>query len=236
MAPHEMGRAASVLIVLASLLPCSRSAGAADPVILDQTVAVVAGKFQGGVPPQVITRWDLESECRLESLQRYGSAGVDRPISKSLRATILDRIIDESLIYREAVRLDGAKIEDEEVDEALEHLAGTLGGREELARLLEESLIPEDKVRVVLARRIIADRYVLDSLRLTLSLTESELESAFSTMDHPFKDRELDEVREEFRDFMLGVMARKHRDDLVEDLKTRCRIWVFLNPGSVEAE
>jgi hypothetical protein len=202
---------------------------------VDEVVAVVAGKFQGSVPPRVITRWDLEAECRLESIQRYGSDGATRSISKSLRAAVLERVIDENVIFREAVRLEGAQVEQEAVDEAFEQAAQVAGSEEEFVDLLEEALLSREKVRSILARRIVADRYVLDSLRLTMSFTESELMAAFQSMDHPFAGRELEDVREEFLDFLIGIMAPQHRDDLVKDLSSRCHIWIFHKPGATEA-
>jgi len=224
-----------VLCVVA-LTPVSVPASAGQfSVVLDEVVAVVAGRFQGSVPPQIVTRWDLEAECRLESIVRYGAAGVDRPVSKSLRAVVLERIVDESVIRREAVRLDGGEVDEAAVDEAFSQLAGSLGEGDDLEDLLEEAMVPLSKVRAILARKLVADRYVLDSLRLTMSFTESELESAFKNMSHPFEGAELEDVHDEFRDFLLEVKADQHREELIDDLATRCRIWIFLNPGALES-
>jgi hypothetical protein len=203
-------------------------------VLIDEVVAVVTGKFQGSVPPQVITRWDLESECRLESMMRYGEAGVDRAISKSMKASVLEQIVDESVIYREAARLDGAEVEEAAIDEAYATLAGSFGGSTAFGQLLEKARIPVAKVRTILERRIVVDRYVIDNLRLTMSFTESELESAFETMDHPYKGSNLDDVRDEFREYLLEVMSHEHRDGLIKDLSARCHIWVFLDPAELE--
>jgi hypothetical protein len=227
------GAAAAVLLV-AALAAVPASAGQFS-VVLDQVVAVVAGRFQGSVPPQIVTRWDLESECRLESIIRYGPAGVDRPISKSLRAVVLERIVDESVIRREAVRLDGGEVDGSAVDQAFSELAGALGQGDDLEVLLEEAMIPRSKVRDILARRLVADGYVLDSLRLTMSFTESELEAAFENMVHPFEGAQLEEVHDAFRDFLLEVKADQHREELIDDLSTRCRIWIFINPGALES-
>ncbi len=228
-------RAASAALLAAVLaaVPAPSSAGQFS-VVLDQVVAVVAGRFQGSVPPRIVTRWDLEAECRLESILRYGAAGVDRPVSKSLRAAVLDRIVDENVIRREAVRLDGGEVDEGAIDDAFAALAGAVGEGEDLRALLEEALVPESKVRAILARRLVADRYVIDSLRLTMSFTESELEAAFTSMSHPFEGEDLEAVRDEFRDFLLEVKADQHREDLIDDLTTRCRIWIFINPGALE--
>ena len=234
-AKPPLRRATSVLVVVAALAaPCPSSAGQFS-VVLDEVVAVVAGRFQGSVPPRIVTRWDLEAECRLESILRYGEGGVDRPISNALRAAVLERIVDESVIHREAVRLDGGQAGEAAIDGAWAELADAVGEGDRLASLLEEALLPESKVRSILERRLVADRYVIDSLRLTMSFTESELESAFKSMVHPFEGSELDDVRDEFRDFLLEVKADQHREVLIDDLSTRCRIWIFFNPGALEA-
>lgn len=227
-------RVALALMVVVPAILGSGDLRAGVPVLLDEVVAVVAGKFQGGVPPRVMTRWDLEAECRLESIQRYGAGGVGRSISKSLRATVLERMVDESVIFREAVRLDGAQVEEETVDEAFAQVAQVAGSKEEFLTLLEEALLTEEKVRSILARRIVADRYVLDSLRLTMSFTESEIEGAFGSMDHPFTGKQLDEVHDEFLDHLVEVMAHQHRDELIEGLSARCHIWVFYKPVAPE--
>jgi hypothetical protein len=240
MGAHRQGigskrRGAAAVVLLAAALASVPASAGQFSVVLDQVVAVVAGRFQGSVPPQIVTRWDLEAECRLESIVRYGASGVDRPISKSLRAVTLERIVDESVIRREAVRLDGGEVEEASIDEAFSKLAGAPGEGVDLEDLLEEAMIPRSKVRAILARRLVADRYVLDSLRLTMSFTESELEAAFENMVHPFEGAELEDVHDAFRDFLLEVKADQHREELIDDLATRCRIWIFLNPGALES-
>jgi len=227
--------ASAALLVAAVVTAPAPSFAGQFSVVLDQVVAVVAGRFQGSVPPQIITRWDLEAECRLESILRYGAAGVDRPISKSLRAAVLERIVDESVIRREAVRLDGGEVDEGSIDEAVADLTDAVGGSEDLLDLLEQALLPESKVRSILARRLVADRYVIDSLRLTMSFTESELEASFKSMVHPFGGKDLEEVRDEFRDFLLEVKADQHREELIDDLTNRCRLWIFINPGALES-
>ena len=79
-----------------------------------------------------------------------------------------------------------------------------------------------------------ADRYVIDNLRITLSLGEAELESAFASMEHPFVGQLLSDVREEFREWVIGVEAVKHREKLLEELSARCRVWIFFSPGAME--
>ena len=230
------GRRAATALLVAVVLAGEPGTSAAGQfsVVLDEVVAVVAGRFQGSVPPRIVTRWDLEAECRLESILRYGASGVDRPISKSLRAVVLERIVDENVIRREAIRLDGGEVEDADIDAAHAELAGAVVEGEDLQELLDEAMVPTSKVRSILERRLVADRYVLDSLRLTMSFTESELEAAFKNMVHPFEGQELEEVRDAFRDFLLEVKADQHREDLIDDLTTRCRIWIFFNPGAKE--
>jgi len=213
----------------ALVLVAAPASGAPEPILLDGVVAAVAGKFQGTVPPQVITLWDLESECRIESIQRYGADGVDRPISKSLRATILEQIVDDTVILREAERLGSGDVEEEKIDEELERAAQAAGGMDRFTALLGEASIPIEKVRSILERRLVADRYVLDSLRLSMSYTEKDLRDAFETMSHPFKDRSLEEVHEEFVEYLLGEEAAAHRAELVSTLSERCHIWLFID-------
>jgi len=195
---------------------------------------VVAGKFEGSGPPQVMTRRDVEVESRLESIERYGETGVDRSLSMALRASVLDRIIDESVIMREVVRLGRADVEQEEIDRAYGDLAESVGGEDVLNGHLGSLGFSEGEVDEILSRRIVTTRYVVDWLRLTTSWTDDELMSLFLTMDHPWVGRDFQEVKAEFREYALEVRALTYRDELVEDLANRCRIWVFWQPGEAE--
>ncbi len=224
------------LAFIASMTCCLEAQAQPDGsnmVLLDEVVAVVAGKFQSSVPPQVVTRWDLESECRLESIQRYGEAGVDRPISKSLRVNVLERIIDESIIHREALRLDEAGVDEEAIDGALASLAGN-ASFDEFEEWLDRAQLSGSQVRRILERRTVADRYVMDNLRLTLALGESEIQASFASMTHPFVGQSLDDVHDGFKEWLLGIKAAKHREKLLAELRSRCRVWIFFDPESVD--
>lgn len=231
-ASRNLALLAAVACVLVSV-QTEAQPSVASPVLLDEVVAVVAGKFQSSVPPQVVTRWDLEAECRLESILRYGEAGVERPISQSLRATVLDSIIDEYIIVREALRLEEATVSQEEVAQAMLDMAGEMEA-DRFHQLLDSASLPLSKVKMILERRMVAERYVLDNLRLTVAISESDLESAFTTMNHPFQEENLDEVRDDFRDWLLVQKAMGHREKVIQELSSRCRVWIFYHPGGTE--
>jgi hypothetical protein len=231
------GTGAAFLVLLTVVIiaqPLAAQPPGTSSVLVDKVVAVVAGKFQSGVPAKIVTRWDLEAECRLESIQRYGQSGVDRPISKSMRATVLERIIDDSIIYREAMRLDGADVGESEIEEAFSVLAESVGV-EDFGGLLEDADLPVTKVKQILERRTIADMYVVDNLALTLSLGEMEMQKAFEKMDHPYSGQEYSEVREQFREWYIGILSGTHRDKLIVELETRCRVWIFFSPGAADS-
>jgi hypothetical protein len=219
-------------VILIAAAPVSPGPGE-DSTLVDEVAAVVAGKFQSNVPPQLVSRWDLEVECRLESVHRYGEAGVDRPISTAMRTSVLSDVIEDYVIYREALRLDEVDVPEAALADELSALAGDLG-TERFLSLLAEAHVSEPKVRRIVERRVAARRYVVDNLKLTMSLTESELEASFESMNHPFEGESLSDVRERFRQWLLETRAVSHRENLLEELSARSRVFVFYEPASLE--
>ncbi len=223
-------------LLVAYLVPATaHSVAEGGAVLVDEIVAVVSGKFQGEVLPYVITRWDLEVECRLESINRYGANGVDREISDALRASIFERLVDDAVIWREASRLEAGELPAADVDAALAKLAESVGGPEEFEVLVAEASIPATKIRRIVMRRLVVDRYVMDNLRLTESFLESDLEKSFTTLDHPFVGQKLTDVHDRFREWLLTAKSHQHREKLAKDLGTRCIVWLFWSPAASEA-
>lgn len=226
----------ALVTILAMLAPGSASAAPdGGAVLVDEVVAVVSGKFQGGVSAYVLTRWDLEIECRLESINRYGAPGGDREISQALRASIFERMVDDAVIWREASRLGVGDVADADVDAEIAKMAQSSGGPEAYGALVASASIPDAKLREIVARRLVVDRYVLDNLRLSENFLESDLEKAFASLDHPFGGQKLSDVHDEFREWLLVAKSHEHRKKLVKDLGDRCIVWVFWSPAGEEA-
>ena len=228
------------LLALAGILASAvqgtaKASSEGGAVLVDEVVAVVSGKFQGGVPAFVMTRWDLEIECRLESIDRYGVHGVDRVVSQAMRASIFERMVDDAVIWREASRLGAAGVADADVDAEIASLAEPSGGTEAFGALLDSASIPGAKLREIVARRLVVDRYVLDNLRLSENFLESDLEKAFASLDHPFDGQKLSDVHDEFREWLLVAKSHEHRKKLVKDLADRCIVWLFWSPAGEEA-
>jgi hypothetical protein len=194
-----MGRVlTSTLFVLSVAVP----AAAADAVLLDETVAVVAARVPTQQAISVITRWDLEARCRIEMIRRDGKEGLDREPDKELRQAVLKTIVEETLVTMELTRIGFTEIDEGKVQEELDRLIEPFGGEEELYAGLAPYSISPEHLKSWIERSVLVDKYMEAQFYMT------------GTKASPSGEE------------MKAVKA-KVRSSLIEEIKKRYRIWIF---------
>jgi len=190
--------------VIAALLLCMPAiVGAKEgAVLLDETVAVITARIPSVQSMSIITRWELEAQVRIELIRRYGTEGVDKKAGKALRSEVLTTIIEETLIAMEMSRLGLKEVEESAVKDGIGKLVEPFGGEEAFYAQLKKYGITHEHVRGWVERTLMVGDYV----------------DAQFTMTGPAESGGTHIQIEKFY----------FKRNLVEDIKKRYRIWIFL--------
>ena len=176
---------------------------AGEQVLLDETAAVLAAKLPSQESVSVITRWELEAKCRLESVLRYGRDGLDRTISKQLRFEVLEAMIDETVVFMELQRLGSKEPDKNLYKEKLGSYTDNFQSKDEFFAGLAQISISRKQVKSWLEQSVLVDQYV---------------DAQFHMDAAEFSDA----AAEDFE-----IEKQYFRGGLTEDYKKRYRIWVF---------
>ncbi len=176
---------------------------AGEQVLLDETAAVLAAKLPSQESVSVITRWELEAKCRLESVLRYGRDGLDRTISKQLRSEVLEAMIDETVVFMELQRLGSKEPDNKLYKEKLGSYTDNFQSKDEFFAGLAQISISRKQVKSWLEQSVLVDQYV---------------DAQFHMDAAEFSDA----AAEDFE-----IEKQYFRGGLTEDYKKRYRIWVF---------
>ena len=190
--------------VIAALLLCMPAiVGAKEgAVLLDETVAVITARIPSVQSMSIITRWELEAQVRIELIRRYGTEGVDKKAGKALRSEVLTTIIEETLIAMEMSRLGLKEVEESAVKDGIGKLVEPFGGEEAFYAQLKKYGITHEHVRGWVERTLMVGDYI----------------DAQFTMTGPAESGGTHIQIEKFY----------FKRNLVEDIKKRYRIWIFL--------
>ncbi|MFH1434231.1 MAG: hypothetical protein ABIJ56_00815 [Pseudomonadota bacterium] len=195
---NHTAKAGMLLVFSVSLLGLG-----GEQVLLDETAAVIAAKLPSQKSVSVITRWELEAKCRLESVLRYGRDGLDRTISKQLRSEVLEAMIDEMVVFMELQRL-GSKEPDKKL-------------YKNKLRAYTENFQSKDEFFTELAKLSISSKQVQSWLEQS-ALVDQYVDAQFHMDAAGFSDA----AAEDFE-----IEKQYFRGGLIEDYKKRYRIWVF---------
>jgi hypothetical protein len=171
-------------------------------VLLDETVAVIAARIPSTQSMSIITRWELEAQVRIELIRRYGTEGVDKKAGKALRSEVLTTLIEETLVAMEMSRLGLKEVEESAVKEGIGELIEPFGGEEAFYAQLKKYGITPEHVRGWVERTLMVGDYI----------------DAQFTMTGPVESGGTNIQIEKFY----------FKRNLVEDIKKRYRIWIFL--------
>ena len=198
-----MGKLIGTLGAAALFLSLTGATGGGQ-VLLDGTAAVIAAKVPSAQSVSVITLWELEAHCRVESVKRFGPSGVSRPVSKALRAEVLADLVVESVLAMELGRIGFKNLDEGKVGEEVKKLAETLGGEEEFFNEMQKLGITRTLVSAWVALKLLVGAYVEVQLRMTASgKSPGGAEASAAELLY-------------------------FRSSLVEELKKKYHIWIFI--------
>lgn len=131
---HRRRRCGRWCVLVLLMLACGLLARAQEPVLLERIVAIV--------DEEMILQSDLDLAIELYQLDQQLSGVEPEPVTKDLRARVLDSLIENKLVIAEAKQNDMV-VEEEEVearvDDRIDQLTAQYGSLETLERALRES-------------------------------------------------------------------------------------------------
>lgn len=178
------------------------AAAGADAVLLDEIVAVIAARVPTQQSISVITRWDLEAQCRIEMIRRSGTEGIDGEPGKELRKEVLKFIVEETLVTMELTRIGFTEIDEGQVQQKMDQLIEPFGGEEELHAELARYSITPGHLKSWLERSLRVEKYIDAQFTMMGSKDSSSMEESH-------------------------LLKLKFRSSLIEEIKKRYRIWML---------
>src|SRR5688572_153069 len=117
--------------------------------MVDRVVAAIETGDPGARVTDVVAASEVEIAARLAIAERRGSGGV----TDGLRRAMLDQLVAEWLVYREAERLALSDVSPEEVRRARTALLERLGGEAGLVHFTTVLGLTDDELDAILERR-----------------------------------------------------------------------------------
>lgn len=213
------------LLFALGLLLAAPGSVAARPVLADRVVAVIETGDVGARVSDVVTASEVEVAARLALVERRSAAG-GAP-SEGLRRAVLEQLVAEVLVFREAERLALAETSPEDVRRGHAALAERVGGEDALARFAEEVDLSAAEIDLLVARRVVVERFVQTNLRAGIEVSNEDVEREYAAGDHPFVGRPLADVRDALRAWLVETRFRAALDRWVRALRGRGRVRVI---------
>ncbi len=196
-------------IVALSLYPVFPfpDAVAAEEILLDEIAAVVTAKIPLQQGTSIITAWDLEAQCRLELVAHYGRDGLEREVSDTIRLIVLQRLVEETVVFMESGRLGFKDIDEAVVKQKIEELSRHFGSEEEMWQQLGRFSIGRKHLFAWFDRSVRVERYIATQQAITRSASNAVVS-------------------------LSETEKNKFRRKLIEYIGERYRIWIFIGQES----
>ncbi|MCP4502020.1 MAG: hypothetical protein GY822_18840 [Deltaproteobacteria bacterium] len=177
---------------------------------------------------QIITLSEVEIEARIVLVRRGGERGLSAEIDQRLRRKVLDFMVVQTLLEREARRRGGTTVSESDVDKGIVLLKSRfqsrleMGADEAYARFLKIAFVDDEDIRSVVRR----DLRVQDLLRQVLpdvnALLQKDVEKYF--VQHPELLGTDDERRAQTKNILLKQMQEKAFAAFVDELRQRVEV------------
>lgn len=199
-------------------------------------IAAIIGDGTPGAGATLILHSDVELRARIRLTGRAKSRVATGPLPRALLGSVLDELIGEALIAREAERVRLASPSTADVEREARAIAALAGGSDRLSALLEATGASRREVRAIAERRALARVFLEANLEGATTVTEGDVERAYEAGGHPFEGQPLEDVREELRGWIAQAVLRRAVDRWVTVLRSRTEVQVLARYASSEAE
>jgi peptidyl-prolyl cis-trans isomerase SurA len=173
-----------LIFILLGVLPlCMPPARAAEHELLDRVVAVVND--------EVITQAELDTFLRPvyeQYSKEYSGAELTKEIEE-VRHKILGQMIEDKLVYQEAVRM-GIEIKDEDLEKEFQEFKSKLEKPGELDAMLEQEGLTMKALRERLKKQAMVRQLQDREIRSKVIVSPTEVEAFFKNNPDKFKSKE----------------------------------------------
>lgn len=216
-----MLRAMLFVVLLSATTQARAQQATIDGAVRVDGVQIVVGGLAPGPSVILILQSDVELRARLSLLRAAGEAAALGPLSADLLRATQQELLGEALIASEAARLALAVPTTQAQLRERQRLVVSAGGRDLVFRFLDRLGVTTAELDAIARRRVVVSDFLDANLVGTLELTPSELQAAYETAEHPFRDRPFAEVREALRGYLAQRALEQAVGRWVEGLKQR---------------
>jgi len=214
---------------LGALLICTGVAAAQPPegVLADRIVAVV--------DDDPILASDLHRAVAFGLVEQLGSEE-----DEAFRARVLERLIEEKLRFHEIDRYGFQEVPLDEVNRSFAEVKDLFANERAFADKLEELGLTEERVKELLARRLLVLVFVEERLGPRVFVSVDSIEEYYrQTLVPTMRQRgnpvpELGEVREQIRDVLRQERLNEEIENWTRELELRADIVNHLDERPVE--
>jgi len=150
---------------------------------------------------------------------------------------VLQRMIDHQLLLAEAVRFDIEQPDPARVNEAVQRLERTAGGRTSWESALRQAQLTPTEAEQLITEELRVETLLAERVDQFVIVTKTEVESVYDQQAERFQGKTLGEVDAEIeRELVLQKMTAK-RQEYMSRLRSRATITLLTDmPGTLPAK
>jgi hypothetical protein len=214
------------------------SIGTAQEPVRVEGIAALVGGTSPGSGTSVVLRSDVVLRARIALAGRTQRLPTG-PVPTSLLGAMLEEILGEVLIEREADRLRAERPSDEEIARERARLEEQAGGATRLGQLLEVIGAGTEEIDAIALRRAYVSAFLRANLEGSTLVSDAQLARVYESGEHPFAGRPLDDVREPLRAWIAQTALQRDVRRWIEVLRRRTPVRVLAEwerPAGADAE
>jgi hypothetical protein len=192
--------------------------------LLERVVAVV--RAPGSSQPRLITLTRLEEESRIALVSRGGVLAASQRLDADALRAGLEWLIDQTLLYEEASRLQVFEPEPAEVTSELLRFQARFASPEAYRSFLGATELAEEDVAAALRRTLRVKRYVESRAARAARVPEEEVEAFLAAQPAELAGRDPAQARGAVRQRLTDERVTAEVKALVRDLRERSEVRV----------
>ena len=216
-------------VLLGAVLAGVPALASAQARVRVEGIAALVGGTVPGPGVSVLLRSDVELRARLTLAGRGGRAP-SAPTPPEVRSAVLDEMIGEEIVAREAERLRAAQPSAADLAAERARLVASWGGDTLVADVVRELGADASELDALVRRRAYVTAFLRANLEGATSISDAQVERVYESGNHPFAGRPLEEARELLRMWLLQRSVQRDIRRWVQVLRGRATVRV-LAPG-----